>query len=101
MTPPKDEPRSKRNTGRVKRVGRPPAGEKDGERVKDYPQLSMRLPAEVRAKLQALSMVTGRPQWRVITDAIACYLAERSDSEQRMVQALLERDRRNASKKGS
>ena len=28
-----------------RRVGRPPAGE-DGEKVKDYPQLSIRVPLE-------------------------------------------------------
>ena len=53
-----------------RRVGRPPAGARDGERVKDYPQLSIRLPADVKAKLYALSLIESRPQWRVITDAI-------------------------------
>jgi len=33
-----------------KRIGRPPAGAREGERVrvKDYPQLSVRLPVEIR-----------------------------------------------------
>ncbi len=67
-----------------RRIGRPPAGA-GGEKVKDYPQLSIRLPAEVRSKLQALAIVTTRPQWRLITDAIECYLAERPEHERRMV----------------
>ena len=75
-----------------RRIGRPPAGE-DGEKVKDYPQLSIRLPLDVRAKLQALAMVTTRPQWRLITDAIECYLAERPDHERRMVEELVGRAR--------
>jgi predicted DNA-binding protein len=74
-----------------RKIGRPPAGARDGERVKDYPQLSIRLPDEVKAKLQALSLVASRPQWRIITDAIDCYLAGRSDVERRMVDELLER----------
>jgi predicted transcriptional regulator len=68
-----------------RRIGRPPAGAKDGEKVKDYPQLSIRLPGEVRAKLQALSVIASRPQWRIITDAIDCYLRERPEPERRMV----------------
>ena len=53
-----------------RRIGRPPAGAKEGEKVKDYPQLSIRLPGDVKAKLQALSVIAARPQWRIITDAI-------------------------------
>jgi predicted DNA-binding protein len=76
-----------------KRIGRPPAGERAGEKVKDYPQLSIRLPAEVKATLHALSLVNARPQWRLISDAIACYLKTRPESEQRMVSALIGRSR--------
>lgn len=68
-----------------RRIGRPPAGAREGEKVKDYPQLSIRLPTEIRAKLQALSVVSARPQWRLVTEAIECYLRERPEAEQRMV----------------
>ena len=64
-----------------RRIGRPPAGARAGEKVKDYPQLSIRLPGEVKAKLQALSLIASRPQWRIITEAIECYLRERTDGE--------------------
>jgi len=74
-------------------IGRPPAGERDGERVKDYPQLSIRLPLEVKATLQALSLVSARPQWRVVVEAIDCYLRGRPDHEQGMVDELLGRSR--------
>ena len=40
-----------------RRAGRPPAGAKEGEKVKDYPQLSIRVPAEMKARLSALSAV--------------------------------------------
>jgi len=78
------------------RIGRPPAGARAGEKVKDYPQLSVRLPDDVKAKLHALSLVTSRPQWRIITDAIDCYLRDRSDAERRMVEELASRSRGRA-----
>ena len=70
------------------RIGRPPAGARAGERVKDYPQLSVRVPGDVKAKLQAISLVSARPQWRIITEAIDCYLRDRPDAERRMVAVL-------------
>src|SRR3989440_10274206 len=76
-----------------RRIGRPPAGAREGEKVKDYPQLSIRLPTEVKAKLQALSLIASRPQWRIITDAIDCYVRERSDAERQMVDELVGRSR--------
>ena len=76
-----------------RRIGRPPAGAREGEKVKDYPQLSIRLPNEVKAKLQALSLIASRPQWRIITDAIDCYVRGQSDAERRMVDELVGRSR--------
>jgi len=75
------------------RIGRPPAGAREGERVKDYPQLSIRVPAEVKATLNALSLLRSRPQWRVIVDAIDCYLRDRPEDERRSVEALVNRQR--------
>jgi predicted DNA-binding protein len=74
-----------------RRIGRPPAGARAGERVKDYPQLSVRIPAESRARLQAISTITSRPQWRLITDAIDCYLREFPEAEQRKVDTVMRR----------
>lgn len=76
-----------------RRIGRPPAGARAGEKVKDYPQLSIRLPGDVKAKLHALSLVASRPQWRIITDAIDCYLRDRSDSERKLIEELIGRSR--------
>jgi predicted DNA-binding protein len=78
----------------LRRVGRPPAGAREGEKVKDYPQLSIRLPADVKAKLHALSVVSSRAQWRLISDAIECYLRERPEEDRRQVEELLKRARR-------
>ena len=82
-----------------RRIGRPPAGARAGEKVKDYPQLSIRLPGDVKAKLQALSVITGRPQWRLITDSIECFLKDRPEAEQRMVRELVGRSRSRSQKK--
>jgi predicted DNA-binding protein len=79
-----------------RRIGRPPAGARDGEKVTDYPQLSIRLPAETRATLQALSLIESRPQWRVISDAIDCYTKGRSESERRLIAELAGRSRGRA-----
>ena len=81
-----------------RRIGRPPAGAREGEKVKDYPQLSIRLPADVKAKLQALSLIAARPQWRIITDAIECFLREQPEAERRMVEELAGRSRARANR---
>lgn len=74
-----------------RRIGRPPAGARDGEKVKDYPQLSVRVPNEFKARLNALSAVTGLPQWRLITEAIDCFFNGLSDRDQELVDGLSER----------
>jgi predicted transcriptional regulator len=84
---------SAKNPKERRRIGRPPAGARAGEKVKDYPQLSIRLPEEVKAKLHALSLVTSRPQWRIITDAIDAFLRDRSEAERRLVDELAGRSR--------
>lgn len=73
-----------------RRVGRPPAGAKHGERVKDYPQLSIRVPIEFKARLNALSAVTGLAQWRVIMEAITCFSDDLPKPERDLVDGLSE-----------
>ncbi len=84
---------------KARRIGRPPAGARAGEKVKDYPQLSIRLPVDVKARLQALSLIESRPQWRVITDAIDCYARARPESERRLVTELAGRSRARATRR--
>ena len=74
-----------------RRAGRPPAGAREGERVKDYPQLSIRLPVEMKARLNALSAVTGLAQWRVVVEAIDCFLCDLSPKERDLVDGLSQR----------
>ena len=68
-----------------------PAGAKEGEKVKDYPQLSIRVPIEFKARLNALSAVTGLAQWRVIIEAINCFNDDLPKTERDLVDGLSER----------
>ena len=70
------------------KVGRPPAGDR-GERVKDYPQVSFRLPESSREKLVALSKIRKQPQWRLIVESVNCYLRDLSRKEQTQIAHLL------------
>ena len=74
-----------------RRAGRPPAGAREGEKVKDYPQLSIRVPIEMKARLNALSAVTGLAQWRVIVEAINCFFSDLPQTDQELVDGLSER----------
>lgn len=78
-------------TDRRRRAGRPPAGAKAGEKVKDYPQLSIRVPMEMKARLNAVSAVTGLAQWRVIVDAINCFVHDLPQPDRELVDGLSQR----------
>lgn len=60
--------------------GRPPSGP-DGERVSRYPQLTIRLPAETKAKLSTLSLLTATPIWRLIDSAVDTYVRHLPEPE--------------------
>ena len=79
------------NRAHRRRAGRPPAGAREGEKVKDYPQLSIRVPLEMKARLNALSAVTGLAQWRVIVEAIDCFLHDLPPNDRELVDGLSER----------
>jgi predicted DNA-binding protein len=80
-----------------KRAGRPPAGARNGEKVKDYPQLSIRVPLEMKARLNALSAVTGLSQWRVVVEAIDCLRNGLSPTDRQLVDGMSERLTRTVS----
>jgi predicted DNA-binding protein len=82
-----------RSAGR-RRAGRPPAGAREGEKVKDYPQLSLRVPVEMKARLNAVSAVTGLAQWRIVVEAIQCFIHAMPEQDQHLVHGLSERLRR-------
>jgi CheY-like chemotaxis protein len=76
---------------RRKRSGRPPAGRKPGERVADYPQLSTRIPREAFERLQALSVIHGVPQWRILADALDGYVKYLTPDERGLVEEWMRR----------
>lgn len=51
--------------------GRPAAGLRAGEKVKDYPRLTVRVPRRVVDLLEAMVKQEDRAQWRIVADAIA------------------------------
>jgi predicted DNA-binding protein len=78
------------NNGRRK-AGRPPAGARAGEKVRDYPQLSVRVPSEFKARLNALSAVTGLAQWRVVVEALNCFFQDLPATDRELVDGLSQR----------
>ena len=56
--------------------------------VKNYPQVSLRLPPETRSKLTALSAVCGIPQWRIIVDALNKYVRDQSSEARQSIQQM-------------
>lgn len=73
------------------RPGRPPAGTRAGEKVRDYPHLSIRLPREAKVKLGALSEMKSQPQWRIVLESIELFIRSLPVSEQRTLHELLKR----------
>ena len=90
-------PNNNRSNVRRGRAGRPPAGARDGEKVKDYPQLSVRVPETVKARLTAVSAVTGLAQWRILVEAIDCFVDDLPDPDKELVDGISERLLRPAS----
>jgi CheY-like chemotaxis protein len=71
--------------------GRPPAGRRPGVRSSEYPRFALRLPAVAHDRLLAMAEISGRPQWRVLSDAIDAYIKELPDDQQQLLQGLLDR----------
>jgi hypothetical protein len=71
-----------------RKVGRPPAGD-GGQRVKDYPQVSFRLPKSARDTLIALSQLRKVPQWRLIVDSVDCYVRDLPRTEQAKIARMI------------
>lgn len=58
--------------GAVRKAGRPPAGI-NGQRVRDYPQVSIRVPPKLYAQLVALTRQTGMSRLEIFGEAINCF----------------------------
>jgi predicted DNA-binding protein len=65
--------------------------------VKDYPQISVRVPSEMKARLTALSAVTGLAQWKVLVEAVDCFFDNLPPDDRELVDGVSERLLRPAS----
>ena len=74
-----------------KKRGRPPGGDKPGERVVDYPQLSVRVPRATLRKLRAAATVQRLSHAKVLADAIDRYLDALPADQRGLVEGLLRR----------
>jgi len=72
-------------------MGRPPAGARAGEKVRDYPQLSVRIPPEAKLFVGALSVLQSKPQWRIVLESIERLRRSLPESDQRRVDELIKR----------
>jgi hypothetical protein len=54
--------------------GRPRGGEKPGDRVRDYPTLTVRFPPDERNYLDAVRDTVHHPLWRVIQESVRLYV---------------------------
>lgn len=71
--------------------GRPPAGEHPGERIVDYPQLSVRVPKSTLQKLRAIGTVVRISQSKALTEAIDRYVESLPRDQQQLIESLLRR----------
>lgn len=56
----------------VRKAGRPPGGV-NGQRVRDYPQVSIRVPPRLHSQLAGLTRQTGLSRLEIFSRAIDCY----------------------------
>lgn len=62
----------RKKQGTVRKAGRPPGGI-DGQRVRDYPQVSIRVPPKLYSQLATLTRTTGLSRLEIFIRAIDCY----------------------------
>jgi len=63
----------------IRKAGRPPGGV-NGQRVRDYPQVSIRVPPKLYAQVAALSRRTGMSRLEIFIEAIDCFMNARRRS---------------------
>jgi hypothetical protein len=59
----------------VRKAGRPPGGI-NGQRVRDYPQVSIRVPPKLYSQLAVLSRQTGMSRLEIFRSAIDCFAGQ-------------------------
>ena len=70
--------------------GRPASGP-GGAKVSEYPQLTVRLPAETKARLTTLSLLTATPVWKIIDTAVETYVQHLPDEDRKLLGNIADR----------
>jgi hypothetical protein len=65
--------------------GRPREGVRPGERVRDYPTVTLRLPDDTRALLKAVGSHLNRPLWQTIRHLTVCFVRELPGRDRRTI----------------
>jgi hypothetical protein len=65
--------------------GRPRGGVRRGERLRDYPSITVRMPPETRAMLKALSARRRLPTWMMLRHVVVCYVRRLPVRERRRI----------------
>jgi hypothetical protein len=69
-------------TTKRKTAGRPAKGP-NGERVSDYPRLTIRLPRVTKNQLEALSTLRRVPVWELVDQAVKAYIEQLPNDERK------------------
>jgi hypothetical protein len=65
--------------------GRPRGGVRTGERIRDYPTLTVRAPPETRVMLRALCSSERLPAWQMIRHLVVCFVRDLPARQRRMI----------------
>ena len=70
--------------------GRPASGP-GGAKVSQYPQLTVRLPVETKARLTTLSLLMATPVWKIIDTAVETFVQHLPDEERKLLGSVADR----------
>jgi hypothetical protein len=77
---------SQNNTMNVSRKrGRPRGGVRPGERLRDYPVLTVRVPPDTRAMFTELCTRRRMPRWMMLRHLIVCFVRNLPANERRRI----------------
>jgi hypothetical protein len=68
-----------------RRRGRPRGGIRRGERLRDYPTFTVRVPPRTRAMIRALCKRKQLPAWAMLRHVVVCYVRDLPAVERRWV----------------
>jgi len=74
-----------RSTQQGRKRGRPRGGVRRGERLRDYPTLTVRVPPGTRAMLRALCTRRKLPMWLMLRHLTVCFVRDLPAGERRWV----------------